>query len=122
MRRAGFVIGAFGALLLAGGLMEVVGIDDTKYTDPEDLSASEGLLVLPFGLVLLAAGIALNRWARRREPAQEQQPAQQLAPAQQFAAGWYADPQGATIWRYWDGSAWTEHTAEGSTPQPASPR
>ena len=26
-------------------------------------------------------------------------------------AGWYPDPNGAAAQRYWDGSAWTEHTA-----------
>jgi hypothetical protein len=26
------------------------------------------------------------------------------------AAGWYADPDGQPIQRYWDGTAWTEHT------------
>jgi hypothetical protein len=26
-------------------------------------------------------------------------------------AGWYADPQDATLLRYWDGSSWTEHRA-----------
>lgn len=29
-------------------------------------------------------------------------------------AGWYPDPQNASRQRYWDGTAWTEHTAEGS--------
>lgn len=28
-------------------------------------------------------------------------------------AGWYPDPQDGTRQRYWDGTAWTEHTAEG---------
>lgn len=28
-------------------------------------------------------------------------------------AGWYPDPQDNTRQRYWDGNAWTEHTAEG---------
>jgi hypothetical protein len=27
------------------------------------------------------------------------------------AAGWYADPQQPTRWRYWDGTAWTDHTS-----------
>ena len=26
-------------------------------------------------------------------------------------AGWYQDPQGQARLRYWDGRAWTEHTA-----------
>ena len=28
------------------------------------------------------------------------------------AAGWYPDPQGQARLRYWDGSAWTEHTSD----------
>ncbi len=31
-------------------------------------------------------------------------------------AGWYPDPQDANRQRYWDGTAWTEHTAD-ATPQ-----
>lgn len=26
-------------------------------------------------------------------------------------AGWYADPQHSALWRYWDGTQWTQHTA-----------
>ena len=37
----------------------------------------------------------------------------QAMPAQTVAAGWYADPQVAGTMRYWDGSAWSEHTASG---------
>ena len=29
-------------------------------------------------------------------------------------AGWYPDPQDADRQRYWDGTAWTEHTADAS--------
>lgn len=36
------------------------------------------------------------------------------------AAGWYTDPQDAANLRYWDGSAWTEHTAPGHLPPPPS--
>lgn len=35
-------------------------------------------------------------------------------------AGWYADPSVPGQQRYWDGVAWTEHTAPGA-PVPASP-
>ena len=34
-------------------------------------------------------------------------------------AGWYPDPQDAEKQRYWDGNAWTEHTAD-AAPQAAS--
>ncbi len=27
-------------------------------------------------------------------------------------AGWYQDPHGARAWRYWDGTAWTDHVSE----------
>lgn len=31
-------------------------------------------------------------------------------------AGWYPDPNGSAIQRYWDGGAWTEHTAPLAAP------
>ncbi|MEA2352254.1 MAG: hypothetical protein QOJ14_668 [Thermoleophilaceae bacterium] len=34
------------------------------------------------------------------------------SPAPTQPAGWYADPSGQARLRYWDGSAWTEHTAQ----------
>lgn len=36
----------------------------------------------------------------------------QQAAAGPAAADWYPDPQGQKRLRYWDGSAWTEHTAD----------
>jgi uncharacterized RDD family membrane protein YckC len=33
------------------------------------------------------------------------------APAQSQPAGWYEDPQRQARLRYWDGSAWTQHTS-----------
>ena len=40
-------------------------------------------------------------------------PAGQAAPPSGGQApGWYSDPQGQKRLRYWDGSAWTEHTAD----------
>ncbi|WP_394855679.1 DUF2510 domain-containing protein [Rhodococcus globerulus] len=32
-------------------------------------------------------------------------------PPASVPAGWYPDANGAPAQRYWDGSAWTEHTA-----------
>jgi len=33
------------------------------------------------------------------------------------SAGWYADPSGEPMWRYWDGNEWTEHRAPASFEQ-----
>ena len=35
-------------------------------------------------------------------------------------AGWYPDPNDASQQRYWDGNAWTEHTAAGAAQAPAA--
>lgn len=35
-------------------------------------------------------------------------------------AGWYPDPEDASGQRYWDGSAWTEHTAPGAPVAPVA--
>jgi hypothetical protein len=32
-----------------------------------------------------------------------------------IAAGWYADPTGRHVWRWWDGSTWTDRVGDGST-------
>lgn len=40
---------------------------------------------------------------------QHSSPAQSGSPA----AGWYRDPHRPALQRYWDGRAWTEHTAAG---------
>lgn len=36
-------------------------------------------------------------------------------------AGWYADPAGSDLLRYWDGTTWTAHTAPKPSPVPAAP-
>ena len=38
--------------------------------------------------------------------------------SQSPSPGWYADPHGIALYRWWDGLAWTAHTAAG---QPANP-
>ncbi len=35
-------------------------------------------------------------------------------------AGWYPDPSVPGMQRYWDGGAWTDHTAPSATPAPSS--
>jgi hypothetical protein len=46
--------------------------------------------------------------ASAAEPAAAPEPAASSGPA----AGWYPDPQGQKRLRYWDGSRWTEQTAD----------
>lgn len=42
--------------------------------------------------------------------------------ANQPEPGWYLDPQGAAVERYWDGSVWTEHRrAPKGGSQPSTP-
>ena len=48
----------------------------------------------------------VNAAARAAEPA----PAAPVAPTPAVPAGWYPD-QAAGVQRWWDGQAWTEHTA-----------
>ncbi len=36
-------------------------------------------------------------------------------------AGWYADPAGSELVRYWDGTNWTEHTSPPPTAAPPAP-
>jgi hypothetical protein len=36
--------------------------------------------------------------------------------------GWYADPQGVALYRWWDGTAWTASTADGQQPAQAAPQ
>lgn len=47
-------------------------------------------------------------------------PAATLPPPSSAPAGWYPDPHGLPLQRYFDGRAWTFHTAPVVQPQPAS--
>jgi hypothetical protein len=43
----------------------------------------------------------------------DQQVTEPEAPPSLPPAGWYADPSGATRWRWWDGVTWTSHIGPG---------
>jgi hypothetical protein len=64
------------------------------------------LLVLAIGGGAVAALIVL-----RRRKAAVTVPSQDAA-ADAVPADWYPDPSGRARLRYWDGIAWTDHTAE----------
>jgi len=57
-----------------------------------------GMFIAPFAaaLVLLALPIA---------------PGRDPTPVGAPPPGWYGDPSGGPTWRYWDGRAWTGHSA-----------
>lgn len=71
-----------------------------------------GLAVLLVLLVLLAGGgtAAVVVVQRRREPVAL--PSQEPAAPEAIPADWYPDPSGEARLRYWDGAAWTDHTAD----------
>ncbi len=82
-------------------------------------TAGGGLLFLG-GIVLLIVGLARRSSARRAAtlryapvgtsppmPAPTAPPTPVVAPA-----GWFPDPHGQRRLRYWDGTIWTEHTAD----------
>jgi hypothetical protein len=48
---------------------------------------------------------------RRQAAAPVQAAPVQQPPIQRWAAAWYPDPTGQARLRYWDGRAWTQHTA-----------
>jgi hypothetical protein len=58
-------------------------------------------------------GFAQPPAAAATPPAAAAAPAEQAAPAAAAAkADWYPDPRGEKRLRYWDGSQWTDHTAD----------
>lgn len=80
-------------LVAVGGLVWVIkGADE----DPGDGSAYAAMGALEvIGMALfLTVGLLVGRY-RFRHPRK----------------AWYADPDGAAAWRYWDGHVWTDHTS-----------
>lgn len=88
--------------------------------------SSEGPLqtviyVMPvFGLVALAVAAFLSAmaFARRNSsvPSQRGGGTMDSGAMSSVPAGWYADPQGNPVDRYWDGEAWTEQSRPRMTP------
>ena len=64
-----------------------------------------GGLLFFVGLVMLIVGMVRRSSAKKRSSS-----AAPATTAPAVAAGWYADP-GGNGRRYWDGTAWTDHTA-----------
>lgn len=59
-----------------------------------------GPFILPLTALLVLLGLPIA-------------PAKRLLPPPRgfVPAGWYGDPDNSVLWRYWDGRAWTEHSA-----------
>jgi hypothetical protein len=65
---------------------------------------------IPVALLIWLVVFLSKRNRRQMELAHAaQQAAPQVAAAQTTGPGWYPQPDGSQ--RYWDGKAWTEHTA-----------
>lgn len=56
--------------------------------------------------------LELMRWDNLRQTTAQAQ-GQSRGPA---PAGWYGDPSGQPLLRWWDGQQWTEHTREAPLP------
>jgi hypothetical protein len=85
------------------------------------------LLCLPGFAAVVSGGVLLLVGQRRRRrfeastaPAYSAQTfGYQGIPPSSSPPGWYADPSGTFAWRWWDGRAWTTHTAAGDgSPSP----
>jgi hypothetical protein len=64
-----------------------------------------GLLsALVFNWIALFSNMSAMQQLRRIA----QQPSSQSSPSAQTPAGWYPDPSGAPVQRYWDGTRWTQ--------------
>jgi hypothetical protein len=66
-----------------------------------------GIVVFQLVLGVIILVIARTQDKSRATGATPVQPARQLPPA-----GWYEDPGREARLRWWDGTRWTEHTAE----------
>jgi hypothetical protein len=97
--------GVFFALLMAAlGVYWAVGIENLVADDsPGVEGAGWGVWVTAVGSVstlLATIGLTVAAARSKRPQAAVGQP-----------AGWYPDPNVAGTQRYWDGSAWTQHTS-----------
>jgi hypothetical protein len=74
-----------------------------------------GWLLALVGVTLLLVGVIRRgrdvRQAREAMASVAYAAAMTSAATAVAPAGWYADPHGQHVWRYWDGTRWTEHTA-----------
>jgi hypothetical protein len=106
------LIGVIGTFALSSDVFDV--------TWPEKIG--ETLELLGGGAVAVAAGVLALRGRSvvpaRARPAPVPAPqaaAAALATPGPGTAGWAGDPFGRHQWRYWDGTRWTDHVADGST-------
>lgn len=73
----------------------------------------------------LPANVPFNPPARASGSGQAHVPST-MPPPSMVPAGWYPDPDGRPIQRYWDGANWSEHTApqqlvQAPVPPPPTP-
>jgi Protein of unknown function (DUF2510) len=118
------VLGAVIAICALLGVIGTLALDSDvfEFTWPEKIG--EILQLLGGGGVAVVAVLLASR-GQSVIPAPAAAPAPAGAPAAPATApaatpapsapGWAADPFGRHQWRYWDGSRWTDHVADGST-------
>ena len=104
-------IAAFFALLMAAlGLYWAVGIDNLVGSSVGVQGAGWGVWLTAIGAVsafLATIGLTIATVRSRRVIAGVDAGA---GVGVAHPAGWYPDPSGGRLQRYWDGSSWTQHT------------
>ncbi len=89
------------ALVLAGGVYDVINISDVDGDEFAHVSVGWGLWLM----AIAAAAATMLAWME----ADSQNRGQSESQSQLPVAGWHPNPTGEGL-RYWDGSAWTDHT------------
>jgi hypothetical protein len=107
--------------LRAGIDRQIDALTTMKERCDAELDRQKGLASKPSSAVKPSAIRTLPETARRTppspaDPAPPPHAPQLPPPSVQIAAGWYPDPTDRHELRYWGGTAWTEHVADGGRP------
>lgn len=122
---AGQVAGVAIALGVLGVLLGIAiaasGDDDSEgATATFGIAVAVGAVFQAMTITMIARYVQYRTALEEAEEVSEQDRLRTLLPPTDRAPAWLPDPLGAADLRYWNGSAWTEHTHNRDQP-PAGP-
>jgi hypothetical protein len=91
--KTSFIVAVLGLALALGGTVAFLSPD-------VPIALSMGLILAGWAVAIVGAGVGITGLVRTWRTRSQNPP-----------AGWYPDPQSGSGQRYWDGNAWTSHTA-----------